>query len=562
MGPVADYEPCPPMPGDLPVKAECLPFAAIPHSTRLFTDFLSYSPKVQPFYPRSANFKEWSKQETPGERYDINRRERVSAILERQNKTWGASPRTLANIQRLRAGASVVVTGQQVGLFGGPLFSILKALTAIKLAEEATSNGVEAVPVFWLATNDHDLAEVNHTFLPGPEGALLRSEVSSHGVKDAPVGSVVFGPEIEQVVQSVGELLGASPVVDYLRDSYRIGETLGSAFARLFTRLFADRGVILLDPSDPEFQALAQPMYRAAIDRVVEIDEALLSRGKALEAAGYHQQVKVTPSSTLLFTVRNGVRLPIHRRTNGSDEVEFLIGEEKISKQDLQQRIASKPEEFSPNVLLRPVVEDYLLPTLAYTGGAAETAYFAQVGVVYEALSGYITPIVPRFSATIVEPKLKALLERYGLAFPDVFQGPEALRERVAAKILPPQLQRAFDDAQINLQHSMTAVREALARLDKTLVDAADNASSKMQHQLESLRARAARAELRQSEIANRHAQQLSNALFPHKTLQEREVAAIFYVSRYGVEFLQTLHDFLQIDCHDHQLIMLDENRS
>ena len=558
MGTVADYEPCPPMPGDWPVKAECLPFAAIPHSTRLFTDFLSYSPKVQPFYPRSANFKEWVKQETPDERYDATRRQRVSAILERQNKSWGASSSTLANIQRLRAGASVVVTGQQVGLFGGPLFSILKALTAIKLAEEATSNSVDAVPVFWLATNDHDLAEVNHTFLPGPEGTLFKSEVSTHGVEDAPVGSVVFGDEIEPVLQAATELMGASPVADILRDSYRIGETFGSAFARLFTRLFADRGVILLDPSDPEFQAIAQPIYSAAIERVVEIDEALLSRGRALETAGYHQQVKVTPSSTLLFTLKDGVRLPIHRRTNGSDEVEFLIEEEKISKLDLQQRIVGKPEEFSPNVLLRPVVEDYLLPTLAYTGGAAETAYFAQVAVVYEALLGHITPIVPRFSATVIEPKVKGLLERYGLSFPDVFQGPEALREGVAAKILPPQLQRAFDDAQVNLQHSMASVREGLARLDKTLVDAADNATSKMQHQLESLRARAARAELRQSEIVSRHAQQLSNALFPHKTLQEREIAAIYYLSRHGLEFLNQLYSFLQIDCQDHQVIALD----
>jgi len=558
MGSVANYEPCPPMPGDLPVKVECLPFAAIPHSTRLFTDFLSYSPKVQPFYSRSANFKEWVKQETPGERYDATRRQRVSAILERQNRSWGASSSTFGNIQRLRSGASVVVTGQQVGLFGGPLFSILKALTAIKLAEEATSNDVDAVPVFWLATNDHDLAEVNHTFLPGPEGTLLQSDVSTHGVKDAPVGSVIFGAEIEPVLQFVTELLGVSPVADILLDSYRVGETFGTAFARLFTRLFADWGVILLDPSDPEFQAIAQTIYSTAIDHVVEIDAALLSRGKALEAAGYHQQVKVTPSSTLLFTLKDGVRLPIHRRTNGSDEVEFLIEGEKVSKQDLQQRIAHKPEEFSPNVLLRPVVEDYLLPTLAYTGGAAETAYFAQVAVVYEALLGRITPIVPRFSATVIEPKIKALLERYGLTFPDVFQGPEALREKVAGKILPPQLQQAFDDAQVNLQQSIATVREALARLDKTLVDAADNANSKMQHQLESLRTRAARAELRQSEIASRHAQQMSNALFPHKALQEREIAAIYYLSRLGIDFLHQLYSLLQIDCQDHQVIKLD----
>jgi uncharacterized protein YllA (UPF0747 family) len=204
------------------------------------------------------------------------------------------------------------------------------------------------------------------------------------------------------------------------------------------------------------------------------------------------------------------------------------------------------------------VVQDYLLPTLAYTGGAAEVAYFAQVAVVYEALLGQVTPIVPRFSATIVEQKPKALLERYQLTLSDVFQGPEALREKLAGKILPAELQRAFDDAAGHLQESMAGIREALARLDKTLVDAADNAASKMQHQLESLRARAARAELRQSELVSRHAQQLGNALFPDKALQEREIAGVSFLARYGFEFLGALHSFLQIDCHDHQVITLE----
>jgi uncharacterized protein YllA (UPF0747 family) len=144
------------------------------------------------------------------------------------------------------------------------------------------------------------------------------------------------------------------------------------------------------------------------------------------------------------------------------------------------------------------------------------------------------------------------------LALPEVFHGPDTLREKLAEKILPPELQKAFDNAGVNLQQAMAAIRDALASLDKTLVDAADNAGSKMQHQLESLRARAARAELRQSEIAGRHAQQLSNALFPNKTLQEREIAAISYLSRYGLEFLSTLHSFLHTDCYDHQVITLD----
>src|SRR6202162_1588166 len=182
--------------GERSVKAHCLPFSQIPHTSRLFIDFLTYSPKVKPFYPRSPHIAEWLKQEASKISYDSSRRERVAAILERQNKSWNASPKTLANLDRLRNGASVVVTGQQVGLFGGPMFAIYKALTAVKLAEEATAAGVDAVPVFWLATYDHDLAEVNHVSVPGSDARLLEVETSSHSVAGAPVGSVRFGEEI------------------------------------------------------------------------------------------------------------------------------------------------------------------------------------------------------------------------------------------------------------------------------------------------------------------------------------------------------------------------------
>ena len=555
MGPMLSFDDaeCLP-PGVLPVKTQCLPYSDIPHTTRLFTDFLAHSPKVQQFYPRSPNFSEWLKQETPGSRYDAHRRAQVSDILERLNRSWGASEKAIANIARLRAGASAAVTGQQVGLFGGPVFALYKALTAVKLAEEATAAGVDTVPVFWLATNDHDLAEVNHTALPGANATLQILTSASHGVEDAPVGTIHFTDEIQALVQSAAEILGDSPVTEFLRESYRPGETLGSAFARLFARLFADWGVVLLDPCDPELQKIAAPIYTAAIERVNKIDEALLARGTELEAAGYHQQVKVTASSTLLFTIKEGARIPIHRRINGNS-TEFLIGDEKVSEPDLLVQIAAAPHNFTPNVLLRPIVQDHLLPTLAYTGGSAEVAYFAQVAVVYEELLGHITPILPRFSATLVEPKLQSLLERYHLSVQDLFQGEEKLRERIAAEILPPELQKAFDQAGSSLNQCFVSVRTALLNLDKTLAEAADNAKSKIEHQLETLRARAGRAELRQTELATRHAQQLSTALYPNKTLQEREIAGIYYIAKHGTDLLNEIYACLHTDCHDHQIV-------
>src|SRR5438128_7170447 len=543
--------------GELPVKAQCLQFRQIPQTTRLFADFLSWSPPIQPFFPRSPHFSEWLRDETPGLCYDRARREKVAAILERENKAWGASPKTIENIVRLRAGASVVVTGQQVGLFGGPLFSIFKALTAIKLADQATAAGVDCVPLFWLATEDHDLAEVNHISTPGPDVSRQKLTAPTQGPPDASVGTVTFGPEIEPVVEAVAGILGDSEVTIFLRDAYRPEENLGSAFARLFIRLFANWGVILLDASDPELHAISEPIYRAAIERGAELDGALLARGKELEAAGYHQQVRVTPSSTLLFTMRDGARVPLHRRANAGSTPDFAIGEETIPQPELLQRIASAPHDFSANVLLRPVVQDYLLPTLAYTGGAAEIAYFAQAAVVYDALLGRVTPILPRFSATLMEGKAQRLLDRYRLAFSDLLHGPERLREKLGARALPGEIQSAFDKANADLEKSMASIRDSLARLDVTLVEAADNAGSKMHHQLQQLRSRAARAELRQSETLGRHAEFLSNMLYPEKVLQEREVAGIYFVARYGTELLHNLYETIHTDCHDHQLIEL-----
>jgi bacillithiol biosynthesis cysteine-adding enzyme BshC len=539
------------------VKSECLPFSQIPHTTPLFADFLSDYSKVQQFYPRSGYFNQWFQDEASSLTFDSERRLRVSVILERQNQGWGASARTLENIGRLRAGASAVVTGQQVGLFGGPLFSIFKALTAVKLADHATRSGIDCVPVFWLATEDHDLAEVNQISIPGSDGVLQKLTVPAQGQPDSPVGMIPFGAEIEAVMETASGLLEPSDISDFLREAYRPGETFGSAFARWFARLFSDWGVILLDAADPEFHQIGQPIYRAVIERAAELDDALLARGKALEAAGYHQQVKVTPSSTLLFTLRNRARVPVHRRGNGNGSTDFLIEEERISQPELLRRIASSPQDFSANVLLRPVMQDYLLPTLAYTGGSAEVAYFAQVAVVYAALLGRVTPIAPRFSATIVEPKPKGFLERYGLRLPDLFAGPESLREHMASRTLPKELRSAFDQAELSLEKSLAAIREGLARLDSTLVDSATNAASKMQHQLTQLRAKAARAELRQTEVLSRHADFLSNSLYPGKALQERGIAGAYFVARHGSEFLRSVYEAIHPDCLDHQVISL-----
>lgn len=535
------------------MKSHCYPFRQIPHSSRLFLDYLDFTPAVQQFYSRSPRFIEWAKDEAANIQYPEERRAQVTSVLERQNKGWAAGAKTLENIQRFRSGACALVTGQQVGLFGGPVFSIYKALSAVKLAEEAGKRGIDCVPVFWLATEDHDLAEVNQVRIPGADGRLETFASLTKSKQDAPVGTVTFGPEISEAVAGAKALLGESEWANLLQECYRPGENFGSAFAKLFTHVFSEFGVILLDGSDPDLDRIAAPIYRAATERASEITHSLLDRNRELESAGYHQQVRVTESSTSLFAIRDGVRIPIQQTNSGT----FLIGEEKISREELVRLTSVAPETFSPNVLLRPVVQDYLLPTLTYVGGAAEVAYFAQAAITYEALLRRITPILPRFSATVVEPKIQALLDKNQLNATDTFQGPDALRGAIGDRRLPANLQTSFEQATAVVQRSMKAVRDAITQLDKTLIESAEHAEAKMIYQITNLRARASRAELRQSEVIQRHADALSNALYPDKTLQEREYAGIYFLAKYGRDWMKGLLENIHPDCLNHQIIEL-----
>jgi len=260
--------------------------------------------------------------------------------------------------------------------------------------------------------------------------------------------------------------------------------------------------------------------------------------------------------------MHNGARTAIHRRVNRSDQAgEFTIGSEpgaeRLSSAEMLDRIDKTPENFSPNVLLRPVVQDYLLPTLAYTGGAAETAYFAQAGAVYETILGRVTPIVPRFSATLVEPKVQRWLRQYGITVLDTFHGLEALRHTLAARTLPADLQAAFDRANKSVEESFSGLQEALSKLDPTLVEASQTGASKVHYQLDRLRERAMAAELRRSEVVSRHAEGLSQALYPANALQERGVAGAYFVARHGTELLKNIYDAMSIDCLDHQILEL-----
>ena len=537
--------------GDDRVIPDCISFNAIPHTTRIFSDFLSYSPAIRKFYPTQPDAEHIAAFAKSVPR-DGQRQALVADALEKQNRSWGASEATLRNIQRLREGAFAVVTGQQVGLFGGPLLALFKVASVIALAKQVEALGVECVPVFWLASEDHDLAEVNQSLLLTHDFQLVPFKLATRGIEGAPVSTIRLAEGTSEAVAHAAELLGESLAADYLRESYAEGETFSNAYAKLYTRIFGEHGLILLDPADPELHRIAAPLFADAIQRTAEIDDALLARNRELQAEKYHEQVKVTAESTPLFAVVEGARVPIHR-ANG----QFKIGREVVSGDELQRRVETAPETFSANVLLRPVLQDYWLPTLAYIGGPAEVAYFAQAAVVYQKLLGRVTPILARMSATLVEPRIERLLTKYQVDLPELFHGECQLRDCMAARSLPPELKQDFEQARRAVEVAMQRASGSLQKLDPTLVEAATRASSKMRYQIDRLEKRAAQAELRRSEIITRHAAQIENAVYPHKTLQEREIAGLYFYAKYGPELISRLVELAQTRCPEHKVLVL-----
>ena len=532
------------------MRTECLPLKVIPHLTPLYSDFISRSSKVSSFYAAASCTPNY-KLVLPPE-YSGLRRKAVADILERQNRSWGASAKTIANIEKLRTGASALVTGQQVALLGGPMFAILKALTAIHYAEASTGAGVDCVPIFWLASEDHDLAEVSSVTLLDQAGDLRDVSIGTEAGEAAPVGSIVFGNHINREIEKAAETLVDEETRALVRECYRAGETFAGAFARLFSRLFAEYGLILLDPSDPGFHVLAKPILRAAVEQAAELNAALLERGKELESAVYHTQVKVTATSTVLFALQEGARTPVHR-SNGN----LSIDNKKLSAKELLDRIEEHPEDFSGNALFRPVIQDYLLPTQAYVGGPAEVAYFAQSEVLYKRLLGRVTPVLPRISATLVDAKVERLLSKYKLTVPQTFISEEEVKRKIAERSLPSGLVSTFDATQKAMEEQFGHLSAKLATLDPTLDEAAKRATSKMMYQLARLKQRAGGAEARKNSDIERQARFLSNRLYPHKDLQERSVAGIALLGRYGTGLLQQLYEGLDWECHGHQVLYL-----
>jgi bacillithiol synthase len=440
---VSTAEPaCYSTPEESGLRVETLSFESIPQQTRLFLDYLRDPLALREFYPSAVRFHHELPARAPEvlAAYQTDRKQLCDALLD-MNAAWGAGAATLKNIELLRdADCLAAVSGQQAGLFTGPLYTIYKALSAVKLAGCLTQRNTKTVPVFWIATEDHDFPEVAKAEFIGRDCRLAQVEMPGNIHREGqPVGRVIIDDSINTVVTQLLELLPISEFTSdlkaILRDSWQPGRSYGEAFARMMTALLGSHGLILLDPLDPRLKKLAAPLYSRAASHAQEIATAIEARSQRLVEAGYHAQVTPSENSFPLFLHdESGARHALVRTAAGKYITKN--GDEAHSADELAQLALAQPDRFSPNVTLRAVVQDYLLPTITYYGGAAEIAYFAQTAEVYRVLERPATPILPRASLTMIESHTGRVLERYGLGLADLFAGAENVLARIPRRLL------------------------------------------------------------------------------------------------------------------------------
>lgn len=553
------------------MEAECYPVGSVPGTSKLFRDFCDQhagyvrsgslaSGELRGWYGADPFAMEWAHQapELPAAH-----RERLADALQSQAEGFGANSAALENIEKLRRGAAAVVTGQQVGLFGGPLLTLLKAATAIRKAQDATAaSGREHVPVFWLASEDHDLEEVDQIALPGKmDVETLR--LGLDGSRKVPVGGIPLAANegeaasLAEALDRVSDLLGWAPVCDLLRECYTPGATLAGAFGKLLSRVFAEFGLVVMDAATREFHALGTAGLRGAIESADELEQGLEARSRELIAAGYHAQVLVVPGHSLLFLLDSvsGARLPLRRTADGA----WKAGARVYTAAELLEILEREPERISPNALLRPVFQDAILPTAAYVAGPAEIAYFAQSAVVYARCLGRVTPVLPRLSATLVSPATARLMAGQEMAAPQVWEAKsvDALVLRMGARAMPVEGKRKLAAVGNAMDAELTALTEYMTVMSADLGRAAGVSASKMRYQMNRLRRMAAAFEVQKEASLRKQAAAVLLDLFPHAHLQERLLGGVVFLARFGEELPKLLVEHAGQECPGHRVLML-----
>ncbi len=538
-------------------RTRAVPWHVLSGLSKLFLDYTSSFPKVARFY-RTGGWSIAAIEAVAASGVSGGAdRERLVEILADQNRQFGAEEAVTRHLALFSCRDTVaIVTGQQPGLFTGPLYTVYKALTAAKIAAALRARGRPAVPVFWIAGDDHDLAEVDHCSVVSPRGELVTVRYTPPGDNGRPVGSVPLTPAIEEGRDCLLAALPASALGsgldDQLRLAYAPGMTLGAAFGRLLAALLAPYGVILLDPTDPRLKSLAAGLFDEVIVRTPEIAQLLVERSSALVAAGYHAQLHVEPESVPFFLIQDGTRVAL-RQAGGAFRARH--GDTRWPADGLRETIRACPALFSPNASLRPLVQDTLLPTAAYVGGPAEVAYFAQLEPLYRLFGRSPTPIVPRASFTILEHSDEKTLRKFQLEFADILRGFDTVWPEVVARQFAGETWRMLDATERRLEEQWQAIAAQADTEEPSLNASVRRCHEAMRRELAKLRSAYVSAQRARQAAAAERLQRTETRLRPGGDLQERRLTIAHFLARYDPSFLDVLYDAIVLDASDHRLL-------
>jgi bacillithiol biosynthesis cysteine-adding enzyme BshC len=537
-----------------------IPSSELPNISPLFADYLNHFEKLEEFY--AVDYRGFDALLAQAERVAQREYPRTDLvqILARQNRRWRAGAAVERQLATLAQKSSVaVVTGQQVGIFGGPLFTLYKALTCLKLAENLRARtGGNVVPIFWLAADDDDVAEVNRLTVMSRDNDLVPFTCVFDTDERRPVSEVHLTENIENChrafSQAIPDTEFKSEILQALRQAYFAGESLPDAFARWLLHLLGDFGLVVVNPADAELKRLAEPLFEREIGGNSPSTQAALRATAKLAAAGYSPQVSLRPDRLNLFYVQTH-RYTLERRNGGFASTD---GELQFSRAGLLHHLRDHPEHFTPNVILRPLMQDFLLPNVAYVAGPAEIAYFAQLRGVYEAFEIPMPAVLPRQSVTLVEKKIARVLEKYGLHLQDFWGGSaEELIGRVVKREAAEELFIPVSSARDELSRRLAELKARATAIDPTLAGFIDKEQGRIFHQLEIIEKKLLQAVKRQNEILTQQITKAAHALYPNHHLQERELSFVPFLCKYGRGFVHGLHEQMAPMDFRHQIIEL-----
>ena len=539
-----------------------VPFSDLSGFSSLFQAYTADFDSVRRFYKR-----DWRDPEsiasavTDAAGYPRDRDTLVGVILE-QNERWHAREGTLHNIQRLADPRSVaVVTGQQVGLFTGPLYTILKTVTTIQLARRIEDQtGHPCVPVFWLEGEDHDFEEAASINIPVTGGLTtisMEANVPTGSQNVGPVGRLRLGSQIEGLIEQVKDSIPPTEfradLITALRETYYPESSVRDAFAELMRRLFPDEGLVFVSPDDTRLKQLLSPLFNREI-RDYQTSYARLTEASAEIAKSHKPQIHAHPMNLFMLEDEGRIRLdPV------ASEDRFLLRglDRSHSSDELTAILEEDPCRFSPNVVMRPISQDLLLPTAAYVAGPGEVSYFAQLRPVYEWAGVPMPVIYPRASVTFVETRVRKSMDKLGVSISELAGDTAPLVREKTLSELDLDLDALFSEKSASLTRELSEIRELAVSLDVSLGRSVDSAMTGIQKQLDGIKTKMVRAAKRNHEQIGQAVEKARTSLFPGGKLQERVISPLFFAGKHGLDLPGILIDTLSLETDQHQVVDL-----